>query len=314
MKRGTPEHPKIMDLAEAIHGFLGTAGIALPFELAHSLACGMFERLCHYAARYAPAGDIGKHSDLRIALAMGWKHEPTWIIETLITCKLIDRIDGEARLYVHDWHDHSDDAADKWLYDKGLGYTNGMPTRRGKHEREAAKNKRQSSSRPSRDTVTTQSRQSESKAKSKSSSESKSSSGPRPEPEADSLSPSPKDFSDDDTTQPPVDLSAIDWERVQYDVERIVRLAPPENRSHARTFARLAVMCQLNLGDGFIPDALGAMRANKSRAGPVKHFYGIIKGKAREESDLDLFPMLRRIYPIPQDVLEAIPIKEPIRG
>lgn len=339
MKRGTPEHPKIMDFAEAIHGYLTEKGLAIPFELVSSLACGMIERLWHYTARYAPAGDIGKHSDLRIALATGWQYDAQFLIETLIKCRLIDAVATESRLYVHDWHDHSDDAADKWLHDKGLTYANGLHTRRGKNEREGiTKRGRKNASRQKRDVVATQTRQSEPEPEPepRPSSEPKPSSGPRPKPALDattrtvqnasatdsrslshvaspspSRSPSPKDFSDEDgeeTTSddaPPVNLDAVDWDQALHDAKRIAKVLPPQNRTHVRTYVRLAVMCQLSLGDGFIADALAALKASPSRAGPHKHFHGIIRSKAADEDGLDLWPALQRIKPIPDDVLES---------
>lgn len=168
MKRGTPEHPKTMELAEAVQGYLADAGARLSFDMCQTLACGLLERLHHFTARYAPAGDIGKHSNLRIANAIGWTLDAPWIIATLAEKKLIDTELNGVRLYVHDWHDHSDDAADKWLYEKGLRYANGHATRRGKK------------SRPSLDPVATQSRQSESK--------SESDPEPKSDPESDPVS------------------------------------------------------------------------------------------------------------------------------
>lgn len=166
MKRGTPDHPKTMELAESLQAYLEQQGSALPFELCQTIAVGMLERLHHFTARYAPAGDIGKHSNLRIALAVGWKYDPAWLIDAMQQRKLIDELKlNGARLYVHDWHDHSDDAADKWLFEKHLTYANGALTRRGKK------------SRPSPDSVAPQSRQSESFPESESKSDPSSESG-----------------------------------------------------------------------------------------------------------------------------------------
>lgn len=129
MKRGTPEHPKMLDLAEAIYAHLQSKGLSLPLEACETLACGTIERLHHHAARYAPAGDIGKHSDARIAKAVGWDSDIEWIISQLITCRWIDKDVPGVRLFIHDWHVHSDDYADRYLADNGLRYANGAAPR-----------------------------------------------------------------------------------------------------------------------------------------------------------------------------------------
>lgn len=113
MKRGTPEHPKMMDLAESIHGYLTGHGIPLPLDACETLACGLMEKMWHYAAKYAPAGNIGKHSDARIARAIGWAWDANWLIETLCddhgdNGAFLNRSDI-CRLFVHDWWEHCED-------------------------------------------------------------------------------------------------------------------------------------------------------------------------------------------------------------
>lgn len=131
MKRGTPDHPKMVDLAEAIHGFMQAASVPLTDDESLALACGLIERLWHFTARYAPAGDIGKYSDSRIAKACGWSKDDQWLIKVLTgpNSLFLDEA-NKVRLYVHDWHVHSDEAADKWLADHNLTYANGSPPRR----------------------------------------------------------------------------------------------------------------------------------------------------------------------------------------
>jgi hypothetical protein len=175
MKRGTIDHPKMLDLAEAIDSHLGDK--SLGFDMSHTMACGIMEKLWHYTARYSPAGDVGKHSDARIARAVGWTLDAQWIIKALTDVRFIDELDG-CRLYVHDWHQHSDDAADKWLRDKGLQYANEEnPRRRKETETDESRHGRKKS-RPRRD----KSSQSEPEPKPKPSSEPESSSKPKPEP------------------------------------------------------------------------------------------------------------------------------------
>ena len=153
MKRGTPEHPKMLDLAEIIQVYLESQhGLNLPFELAHDLTCGMIEKMWHYAARYSPDGGIGKHSNVRIARAIGWPYDAHWIVESLQKSGFLDDCES-CRLFIHDWHQHSDQAADKWLRDKNLDYANGFPPRL-RPEREKARSRKVSTSfdkfRPSR--------------------------------------------------------------------------------------------------------------------------------------------------------------------
>lgn len=139
MKRGTPDHPKMLDLAEAIYRRFTERGVALPESACETLACGTLERLHHHAARYSPAGDIGKHSNTRIAKAVGWDDDAEWIIEQLTSLRWIDNdVDG-VRLYIHDWHVHSDDYADRYLADNGLRYANGsMPRNKPRKNSPAA--------------------------------------------------------------------------------------------------------------------------------------------------------------------------------
>jgi hypothetical protein len=118
VKRGTPEHPKVAHLQQ----LLRTKKYA---------AVGVLELLWHFTARFAPRGDIGKFSDDQIAAAVDWGGSPARLIESLTISKLVDE-SPESRLYVHDWHDHSDDAADKWLARNGLTYANGAQPRNKK--------------------------------------------------------------------------------------------------------------------------------------------------------------------------------------
>ncbi|HOE12056.1 MAG TPA: hypothetical protein PLQ35_15165 [bacterium] len=103
MKRGTPDHPKVHDFADILQKKL-----QLPWELCLSLACGMLERFWHFTAKFAPAGDVGKFPNNRIARAIGWPDDPDWIVEALMTCGMLDR-DDIHRLIVHDWAEHADD-------------------------------------------------------------------------------------------------------------------------------------------------------------------------------------------------------------
>ena len=57
MKRGTPDHPKTLELADRL-------------GLERWGAVGLLECLWHFAAHYAKRGDVGRFSDEAIARAM----------------------------------------------------------------------------------------------------------------------------------------------------------------------------------------------------------------------------------------------------
>ncbi len=109
MKRGTPRHPKIYDLMQALD--------LTPRQRA--IAIGTLELLWHFAAEFAPQGDIGKYSDARIEAAVDWSGKKGILVPALITSKWCDASD-QYRVLVHDWHDHADDATKKRLTRSGL--------------------------------------------------------------------------------------------------------------------------------------------------------------------------------------------------
>lgn len=101
MKRGTPDHPKTLDLADR----LGVESWG---------AVGVLESLWHWTARFAVAGNIGKFSNDQIARGIGWRGDAEKLIGALFESRWIDKSATE-RLVVHDWHDHADDAAKKYI-------------------------------------------------------------------------------------------------------------------------------------------------------------------------------------------------------
>ncbi len=112
MKRGTPDHPKLLDLCDHLKCDLATA-------------VGYLELLWHFTAKYCPQGDIGRYSDRRIEAALGW-NGGRWkphgkLITALSLCHWID-IDPVSRLVIHDWHDHCDDVVRKRLARAGLKF------------------------------------------------------------------------------------------------------------------------------------------------------------------------------------------------
>lgn len=99
MKRGTPFHPKTLDLA----GRLGVERWG---------AVGVLESLWHFAGQYARRGDVGRHSDQSIAAGIGWTGDATQLVEALIGAGWLDRCECH-RLRVHDWEQHADQAVHK---------------------------------------------------------------------------------------------------------------------------------------------------------------------------------------------------------
>ena len=96
MKRGGPNHPKTYALAEA-----------LGIRRAH--AVGILEMLFHFAAQYAPEGDIGRYSDKRIAAAVDWGASVSRLIDSLAATGWIDTHPGVGWV-VHGWSEHADKA------------------------------------------------------------------------------------------------------------------------------------------------------------------------------------------------------------
>ncbi len=124
MKRTGFDHPKIGRLCK----LMGIPRYA---------AVGIVESLWHFAAKHAPAGDVGKWSDEEIATSMGWNDEAETLVSALVESRLLDQSDG-ARLIVHDWDDHCEDGIHCALARKTEFFANGkMPklSRLGKAER-----------------------------------------------------------------------------------------------------------------------------------------------------------------------------------
>ncbi len=125
--RGTLHHWKTKLLAE-------TLGIDPCY------AMGVLEALWHATAELAPAGNIGRLPNLAIASQMGSRVDPDRLIAALVRSGHLDE-HPEHRLMVHDWHLHSDDAADNKLSRAGQRYANGAKPRMrrlSKAEREKA--------------------------------------------------------------------------------------------------------------------------------------------------------------------------------
>ena len=105
MKRGGPEHPKTYALAE-------TLGMPLPY------AVGILELLFHFAAEYAPRGNIGRWPDKRLADRLHYDGAPEALVTALVQAGCVDR-DAKHRLLVHGWAEHMDNGTREKLRQRG---------------------------------------------------------------------------------------------------------------------------------------------------------------------------------------------------
>lgn len=101
MKRGTPDHPKTYSLATML-------------SIDPSGAVGILECLWHFAGRYAVQGDIGRWSDAEIAAGCKTSIDPSILVSALVKARWLDT-SRTHRLVVHDWHDHADATARKYV-------------------------------------------------------------------------------------------------------------------------------------------------------------------------------------------------------
>lgn len=106
MKRGTFDHPKMMQIASR----LGIPRYA---------AGGLLEALWHWTGRFAPQGDVGRWANSMIAQGCYWDGDPNELIAALVEAGWLDECQ-ENRLVVHDWDDHADQTTKKALQRRGL--------------------------------------------------------------------------------------------------------------------------------------------------------------------------------------------------
>lgn len=96
--------------------------LKIPAKYGIATANGIMERLWHYAAKYAPQGDIGKAPDAFIAEACGWPaKDAAALIRALCESKWLD-VCEKRRLIVHDWAEHADESVKKTLKNRGLPF------------------------------------------------------------------------------------------------------------------------------------------------------------------------------------------------
>ncbi len=127
MKREGFNHAKVKLLAR---------DLAIPLPYAH----GILDRLWILTALSFPRGDIGRQTNEEIAISIDYPGDADQLIQVLINRRLLDVIpDSEGRLYVHDWHEHSDDTVSWKLARSGQSFANGVPPRRAKSVNKAEK-------------------------------------------------------------------------------------------------------------------------------------------------------------------------------
>jgi hypothetical protein len=129
MKRGTIEHPKMVMLEHK----LGVERL---------VAVGLMEAFWHWAAKYAPDGGVSKYSNDVIAGGAYWRGDHDKMMQALIESGWIDRLDDN-ELYIHDWHEHAEDAIHIKLARHRKRFVNGnIPSlkRLSKDERTEAQN------------------------------------------------------------------------------------------------------------------------------------------------------------------------------
>lgn len=112
MKRGTPDHPKMLMLMQRL-------------GLSKCAAVGVVEMLWQVAARYAANGDIGRYPRGVIVSAMGYDGDADELFEALIDCGWMDRLEHGVE-YIHDWHEHCEDATHLHLARRTQRFANGQ--------------------------------------------------------------------------------------------------------------------------------------------------------------------------------------------
>ena len=117
MKREATDHPKVHDLADALRE------LGAPHAL--GLARGVLESLWHLTAKHAPDGAVGRLTDRQIERACGWEGDTGTLVQALAATHWIDISDGEARLIIHGWSEHADDAVHRSLARAGRYFADG---------------------------------------------------------------------------------------------------------------------------------------------------------------------------------------------
>jgi len=115
MRRGTSRHSKLLMLA---------CELDIDTYAAVGLACCMWD----WVGETMPQGNIGSAPDRIIAQVVGWRGEPSKLVDAMVKIKLLDR-HPEHRLVVHDWSEHSEDGVHVYLARRRLLFADGKAPR-----------------------------------------------------------------------------------------------------------------------------------------------------------------------------------------
>ena len=74
-----------------------------------TIIVGLLEKLWHATLTSAPAGDIGRIDDELLCETIGWRGEPSVLLNELVECRWLDRHPVH-RFLTHDWHEHCPDS------------------------------------------------------------------------------------------------------------------------------------------------------------------------------------------------------------
>src|SRR5436305_14583859 len=95
--RGTATHRKTRRLARRLN-------------IDPCFALGVMEVLWHTTAEQQPDGGIVSLSDQDIADELMYSGDPAELVNALVAARLLDKVESDCRLYVHDWHDWAVDS------------------------------------------------------------------------------------------------------------------------------------------------------------------------------------------------------------
>jgi hypothetical protein len=117
-KKNTLDHPKIIALADE-----------LDIEQAH--AFGITLAVWSWAGNYASDGAIGRFSNRSICRGARTELRADKVIESMVKARLLDEVEGEARLVIHDWAHHCENWVRDKLNEEGKTFHAGVPAKRG---------------------------------------------------------------------------------------------------------------------------------------------------------------------------------------
>ena len=131
MKRGTPDHPKMLMLCMHLEKIYAAHHKKASFG-GRAEAIGMLEILWEWTSKYAIQGDVGKWPDEVIAQGIGWTFSAKELISSLIESRWLDRAPEPHRLVIHDIKDHATNTWRQNLQDAGLTWWDGSSPRKYK--------------------------------------------------------------------------------------------------------------------------------------------------------------------------------------